>query len=88
LKACLRPTELPAPSDLAQQPTPPVSGMATGGRRQRELDELEARMFGMVRGVPVQDADQPDGTVIQLRPEWVAPADDASPPGQNRALGD
>lgn len=89
LKARLRPTELPEPPDLAQQPgTAPTIRMATGDRRQRELDELEARLFGEVRGIPVQDADARDGTVIRLRPEWVTPADSTSPHGQSRALGD
>lgn len=90
LKTRLQPTELPEPSDLAQQPDAAATArMATGDRRQLELDELEARLFGEVRGTPVQDADAPDGTVIQLRPEWVAPANGGtSRPGQSRALGD
>lgn len=88
LSARLRPTELPEPSRPGGQPgAGPATRAATGDRRQRELDELEARMFGEVRGMPVRNPDIPNGSLLLLTPEWIASADDTSPRGPGRAPG-
>lgn len=81
LKTRLQPGQLPAPPDPGTATvTAAPAVLSAADRRQLERDQLEARMFGTVRGVPLRHADAPAGPLLKVVPEWTGDSREESAP--------